>query len=176
MKNINNYTSHIFVYFFISNILLFSQIADAQGKLDLYNRARPVSIEDKKWIFIGKHKPALTTFAELTYIVDNENDTTYRLWYRNSDSIQINDYQSIYFNSVGNTLNVFYDLLMKAFSYEDPKEYTIDIILGETLLKIRGTKTMGLSTSMEKAVLFITPQGTFPPLNESQIKKLFARE
>lgn len=126
-------------------------------------------VEQSKLIEIGKVKAGLLTIVSLNYRVQDK-DTLYSLLYRNAKYSHINSYEAVGFSGEGNTLQTLYDLMNKAFEYENPKEYSVDVQLGSQLLKIVGDRMMGI-----KGVYFITSKGYSAPINTSQLDKLFGK-
>ena len=126
-------------------------------------------LESSKSVEVGKLKAGYITIAELSYNV-NESDTVYTMFYRNAKFTQLDSYESFIFSGVGNTIDVFYDLMQKAIKSDNPKEYEVSIKLGNESLIIKGYKTLGI-----KGVQFLTAKGWLAPINESQLNKLFGK-
>jgi histone deacetylase complex regulatory component SIN3 len=135
------------------------------------------SIELKKSTQVGKVAVPGLTLMSLSYVVD-EKDTTYTLEYRNGEFTTLDSYNRIEFLSVGNTLNILYDEIMKAFQSEDIKKYEKSFILGNCMFTIRGTKFFGV----KGVYLFSTDSkskknsGFANAINEGQVKRLFGKE
>jgi hypothetical protein len=115
---------------------------------------------------IGKCKNGAYTQAEITFKPTKE-DTVFRFTYLNAKYSTLNDYQTITFNSEGNTLSSFYSVLKDMFSKQKGSEQSFK--LGDTDVIVSNKKNMGVT-----ALLIYTPNG-YVYLTEKQVDKTFGR-
>ena len=134
----------------------------SNAQLQVFERAKPIEI--------GKIKSGMYLHSSLSYVIQNDKDTTYTLAYRNGKYQILDSYETLYFNSENNTLNTLYEVMHKAFKVENIKDYSVDIQLGNQLINIIGYKQMGV-----KGVMVITSKGWINVLTENQLNKLFGK-
>jgi hypothetical protein len=125
-------------------------------------------VEATKYVSIGKWKNGGRLSHELSYSVDDNNDTTYRLLYTNESYSQIIDLKAIRFSEEGSTLDSLYSTLKECFSRE--KDYQISFKLGEELVTVKVDKMMGM-----KYIIVLSSQGYFT-LTKNGLEKLFGKK
>lgn len=122
-------------------------------------------------VVIGTIKAGGVLHQELSYRLDGDKDTVYTLMYKNVQYRTLSDYESVSFNSDGNTLEELYKVMKSVFSSENAKnkEFKVQFTLGETDVIVSNFRQMGITTAM-----FYTKDGyTF--IGEKQLDKLFGK-
>jgi len=128
-----------------------------------------------KEIKVGQIVPMGVFIAELTYNTNSTiGDTNYTLTFRNAKYTTLDDYKSIEFKADTETINTLYSLFADAFSSEDIKNYEQTITLGNSVVKIKGYKAMGI-----KGVQFYSASSSvvsyMNPINKTQLDNLFGK-
>ena len=128
-----------------------------------------------KEIKVGQIVPMGVFIAELTYNTNSTlGDTNYTLVFRNAKYTHIDGFKQIEFKADTETINTLYSLFADAFSSEDIKNYEQTITLGNSLLKIKGYKAMGI-----KGVQFYSASNNvvsyMNPINRGQLDNLFGK-
>jgi hypothetical protein len=128
-----------------------------------------------KEIKVGQIVPMGVFIAELTYNTNSTiGDTNYTLTFRNAKYTTLDDYKSIEFKADTETINTLYSLFADAFSSEDIKNYEQTITLGNSVVKIKGYKAMGI-----KGVQFYSASNSvvsyMNPINKTQLDNLFGK-
>ena len=128
----------------------------------------------EKPIKVGEVKIGYIVIANLSFRPNELGDTTYTLTFRNAKYTTIDDYKSIEFKADTETINTLYSLFNDAFSSEDIKNYEQTISLGNSVLKIKGYKAMGI-----KGVQFYSASSSvvsyMNPINKGQLDNLFGK-
>ena len=123
---------------------------------------------------VGQVKIGYIVIADLSYIPNALGDTTYTLVFRNAKYTHIDDFKQIKFKADTETINTLYSLFADAFGSEDIKNYEQTITLGNSVMKIKGYKAMGI-----KGVQFYSASNDvvsyMNPINKGQLDNLFGK-
>jgi hypothetical protein len=127
-------------------------------------------IKIPKSTVVGSIIPMGVFISELTYNIEPNGEKVYQWKYRNGKYTTLDSYETIKFSGDGNTLETLYSMIKDVFKSDDIKNYKKEVMLGNSLLIIKGYRYFGVN-----GVTFITERGWINPLNEKQIDNLFGK-
>jgi hypothetical protein len=133
-----------------------------------YGQIQEINIP--KSTIVGSIIPMNVFITELTYTTQSNGEKVYEWKYRNGKYTTLDSYEIIKFSGDGNTLETLYGMIKNVFKSDDIKNYNKEVMLGNSLLIIKGYRYMGIN-----GVTFFTEKGWIPAMNEKQIDKLFGK-
>ena len=150
----------------LSMVFLLALVATVSfGQIQVYN------VNKTPKTSIGKLKSGLAFVAEMESEVEGK-DTTYTLSFHDARYTQIVSIKSLYFNSVGNSFESFYEICKSVFKEENKKnkDYMVTFRLGDKDIAVVNSRMMGITYVR----ILVDNSGTIQLL-ESQIDKLFGK-